>query len=92
MGKVSTGILIIIPKKRSIQRSLLSIQKLSMDENHQDRVMKDGDFWLSVKKQTRGKRCRSSTLKLELAQRSKRGGKRDNNKLRKSVERDEVRR
>lgn len=64
MGKVSTGILIIIPKKRSIQRSLLSIQKLSMDENHQDRVMKDGDFWLSVKKQTRGKRCRSSTLKL----------------------------
>ena len=56
MGKVSTGILIIIPKKRSIQRSLLSIQKLSMDENHQDRVMNDGDFRLSVKKQTRGKR------------------------------------
>lgn len=64
MGKVSTGILIIIPKERSIQRSLLSIQKLSMDKNHQDRVMKDGDFRLSVKKQTRGKRCRSSTLKL----------------------------
>lgn len=34
MGKVSAGILIIISKERSVYRTLLAIQKLSMDENH----------------------------------------------------------
>ena len=34
MGKVSADILIIISKERSVYRNVLSIQKLSMDENH----------------------------------------------------------
>lgn len=34
MYKVSAGILITISKERCVYRNVLSIQKLSMDENH----------------------------------------------------------